>query len=636
MLTPQQGEVIAGRYRLQRELARGGMGSVWAGKDDKLRRRVAIKLVAPDWDDASDAHERFEREAMAVAQLQSPHVVQVFDYGVERGYPYIVMELLEGEDLRSRLHKIKRISLENAAHVLVQTAKALSVAHAAGIVHRDLKPGNVFLVRAGEEEIVKVLDFGVAQNNATDLLDDKREEGVIGTPQFMSPEHARGQVVDHRSDLWSLGVIIYKALTGRLPFQGRTPTSVIVKVCTKDPESIRKLAPDLPHELEAFFDRALARDRDQRFSSAREMALAFSRISPVTFTTLSMPDPAQIEAAIRRAKDAAVQEDDEAATMAIDALTEAFSGFAIDEKTSVHLPTSLAKALPIPKPPPRRSRPRADEDEEEVEWPTSAVSATQAAAIVQAAADSMPEAVPSDPLELQTPTPSLAHMGAAESPAPSSDSGARDSDPPASRPRLSTPTLRGVVDFDSLPSEPPEEHSRPTLLLALGAVVIGVLVAFIGSAVVNGGPDSEEPPAGAAVASDGSPNGSQAMATAASDIGETERSASDEPGADEPGADEPGADEPGADEPGADEPGADEPGSGVGASTPSKPSPRKPNPVAATPPGASPPGASPPGASPPEPGPTSAPPPAPPPPAAPPPAPKPAPPSGGDPFAERL
>ena len=325
MLKPQQGEVIAERYRLESEIARGGMGSVWAGQDEKLRRKVAVKLVAPDWDPEgirTDAQEQFEHEAMAVAQLQSPHVVQVFDFGVDRGYPYIVMELLDGEDLRSRLYALKRLSLETAGHILVQTAKALSVAHAAGIVHRDLKPGNVFLVRSGEEEICKILDFGVAKNSDTDLLEEAvdDDEQVMGTPQFMAPEQARGLDVDHRADLWSLGVIVYRALTGRLPYRGRTATSVIVKVCTTDPQPVSELAPDLPVELDEFFRKALAREPDERFNSAREMALAFSRITPITFTTLSMPDPKQIEEAIQQAAKAAAQdEDDEAETMAVDA-----------------------------------------------------------------------------------------------------------------------------------------------------------------------------------------------------------------------------------------------------------------------------------------------------------------------------
>ena len=465
MLRPKKGERIANRYRLERELARGGMGSVWAGRDDKLRRKVAVKLVAPDSSfatdaDAASAHERFEREAMAVAQLQSPHVVQVFDYGVERGYPYIVMELLEGEDLRTRLHAIKRVSLETAAHILVQTAKALSVAHAAGIVHRDLKPGNIFLVRAGEEEIVKVLDFGVAQNNAADLLDHDGEP-VMGTPQFMSPEHARGLLVDHRTDLWSLGVIVYKALTGHLPFQGRTPTSVIVKVCTEDPKPILDLAPDLPNELDEFFRRALARDREQRFGSAREMALAFSRISPVTFTTLNMPDPAEIEEAIRRAREAAAE--DEGATVAVDALTRAVDGSLAEEQleTVVHDPSSVlprvAAAIPPPTPPPRRSRSGAPDvagPGEDDEAPTTAVSAAALGDLALLVADE----------DADTATPEV---------------------PPHGALRPSTPTLRGLADRDSNP--PPSERSsaRPTLMLALGAVLVGILVAFVGSAVLR-------------------------------------------------------------------------------------------------------------------------------------------------------
>ncbi|MBW2456924.1 MAG: serine/threonine protein kinase, partial [Deltaproteobacteria bacterium] len=376
MLEPNKWEVIADRYRLTRELARGGMGSVWAGQDKKLRRNVAVKLVAPTWDGASEAREQFEREAMAVAQLQSPHIVQVYDFGVERECPYIVMELLEGEDLRTRLHQVKRVTLETAAQILVQTAKALSVAHAVGIIHRDLKPGNIFLVRANEEELVKVLDFGVAKQVQTeDLLKAERgTEPVMGTPQFMSPEQARGLAnIDHRTDLWALGVIIYRALTGHLPFHAATPTEVIVKVCTEDPRKVSELAPDLPAELDEFFARALARDPNQRFETARQMTLAFSRISPVTFTTLSMPDPdPAIEEAIRLARAAAGtdvldddDDDDDAATVAFDGqaaqqLADDIDDAKVRPKTGEPVPRTLrgqGRPLPAPTPPPRRSHP---------------------------------------------------------------------------------------------------------------------------------------------------------------------------------------------------------------------------------------------------------------------------------------
>ena len=299
MLQTSPSTIIGGRYELQRELARGGMGSVWVAKDRKLRRAVAVKVMVPMWADSADATTRFEREAMAVAQLQSPHVVQIFDYGIEEGCPYIVMELLEGEDLRGRLQRQERLDLDTAGKVLVQTAKALSAAHAAGIIHRDLKPGNIFLAKSRDEEIVKVLDFGVAKfdQDATGAANDTKEEKtkagtLLGTPQYMSPEQARGlSNIDQRADLWSLAVIIYRALVGRLPFTGKSAADVIVKICTQEPNKPTLLAPDLPAEVDRFFKRAFARNINERFESARQMAVAFSRIAPTSFPSLSMPEP---------------------------------------------------------------------------------------------------------------------------------------------------------------------------------------------------------------------------------------------------------------------------------------------------------------------------------------------------------
>jgi serine/threonine-protein kinase len=310
---PRPGELVANRYRLEREIARGGMGAVWAAEDPKLRRAVAIKLLAGSWGASEDARRRFEREAMAVAQLSCPQVVQIFDYGVERDVPFIVMELLDGEDLQKRLKHEKRLTVETAVSVVWQTARALGVAHAAGIIHRDLKPGNVFLVRQGEEELVKVLDFGVAKTRF-DPVDDTRKSGgaligtphhridvgaeatkvgtLLGTPQYMSPEQASGLAkLDHRADLWSLAAIAYRMLTGKLPFNGRTAAEVIAKVVGGPPPLPSSVVSDLPFELDAFFERAFARDPAHRYQSARELARALASISSMSMPTMSVPEP---------------------------------------------------------------------------------------------------------------------------------------------------------------------------------------------------------------------------------------------------------------------------------------------------------------------------------------------------------
>jgi len=261
------------------------MGSVWEALHLGLQSAVVIKFVrfdraAVDGDDA--AHEqllrtRFEREARAAAQVRSANVVQILDYGVDRGMPYLVMEMLEGEDLAARLGKSGRLSLVDTASIVRQVARALERAHGAGLVHRDLKPQNIFLARDGADEVVKVLDFGVAKELRRERKDDDStvDGVVIGTPSYMSPEQAMGRSdIDHRSDLWSLGVIAFRALTGQKPFEASLIFEAIVKICSAPLPSATSIAPDLGKDVDAFFLRALARPPEDRFQSARELTQA--------------------------------------------------------------------------------------------------------------------------------------------------------------------------------------------------------------------------------------------------------------------------------------------------------------------------------------------------------------------------
>ncbi len=232
MNEPKGGRVIAGKFRLEWPIGRGGMGTVWAAMHLQLDMPVAVKFMDPSAADA-DGRLRFEREARAIAQLRSPHVVQVLDHGVDNGTPYIVMELLEGEDLEARLRRTKKLAIPVATRIFSQSARALRRAHDAGIVHRDLKPNNVFLARVDDEEVVKLLDFGVAKlqwNGALDPHNESTQQGLLlGSPCYMSPEQARGHKnIDHRSDLWSLAVILFRSLTGVRPFDANTIADLII------------------------------------------------------------------------------------------------------------------------------------------------------------------------------------------------------------------------------------------------------------------------------------------------------------------------------------------------------------------------------------------------------------------------
>jgi serine/threonine-protein kinase len=278
---PAPGVIITGKYRLERPLASGGMGSVWVARHVELGLPVAIKFIGPELASSSDSRMRFDREAKAAALIQSPYVVSVQDYGVDDHLPYIVMELMRGEDLEERLRRRGRIPLHEASAFFMQIAKGLRRAHEMGIIHRDLKPRNLFIAQNDDEETIKILDFGIAKSVSRILATEATTTGnVMGSPFYMSPEQIRGaRDIDLRTDLWSLGVVLFQMLTATLPFHGEVVGDIIGKILADPIPIATHLAPDLPPAIDDFFARALARDRAHRFQSAREMADALADIA---------------------------------------------------------------------------------------------------------------------------------------------------------------------------------------------------------------------------------------------------------------------------------------------------------------------------------------------------------------------
>jgi serine/threonine protein kinase len=250
------------------------MGAVWVAEHLTLRSKVAIKLIDAALASSADAVQRFEREARAAAKLRSPHVVQVLDFGVDAGTPYIAMELLEGESLRARLDVRGRLSARETSVLMDQLARAVSRAHAEGFVHRDLKPDNVFLVEEDDGFFVKVLDFGIAKalRPTPTVTGGARtlSGALLGTPHHMSPEQAEGRSVDARSDLWSMGVIAFECLTGRLPFTGDSLPAILRSICY-DPIVVPSDVAVVPPGFDAWFACALARDPERRFQNARAL-----------------------------------------------------------------------------------------------------------------------------------------------------------------------------------------------------------------------------------------------------------------------------------------------------------------------------------------------------------------------------
>lgn len=281
----QMGQLIAGKYRVEQLLGRGGMGVVMAALHEQLNQRVALKFLTDDAYQQPEAVTRFLREARAAVQIQSEHVARVTDVGtLESGAPYMVMEYLRGQDLKEVSMRRGPLPVVEAVDYLLQACDAVAEAHSLGIVHRDLKPSNLFLTeRADGSPLVKVLDFGISKalhKGETSQLQMTASAAIMGSPQYMSPEQIRSSKnVDARADVWALGTILHELLTGAPAYVADTVPGLLAMIVADPPPPLCASRPDAPAELEAVILRCLEKDRERRFSGVGEFARAIERFA---------------------------------------------------------------------------------------------------------------------------------------------------------------------------------------------------------------------------------------------------------------------------------------------------------------------------------------------------------------------
>jgi serine/threonine-protein kinase len=274
-IAPKPGDIVAGKYRLVRPVGLGAMGLVFEADHLRMRQHVAIKFMQSKLVGQADAVARFEREGRAASRLTSPHATRIFDVDTTPdGVPYIVSELLEGHDLRFELDDRGKLPTEEAITYVIQACAAMAEAHSLGIVHRDLKPSNLFLAKTSVGRVVKVLDFGISKME--EELELTNTGIQLGSPRYMSPEQVEAKRVDRRADLWALGVILFRAISGAYPFEGTTSISLALAILTQTPRDLAELVPGIPPGLVEAIGKALARDLAARHSTARDFADALS------------------------------------------------------------------------------------------------------------------------------------------------------------------------------------------------------------------------------------------------------------------------------------------------------------------------------------------------------------------------
>jgi serine/threonine-protein kinase len=313
---PLIGSVVAGRYRIVELLGRGGMGVVYRVEHARIGKLMALKLLTGELSRDPEIVARFKREALMVSKLSHPNTVQVFDFGVSDGLTYLAMEYLRGDDLGRIVRKSGPLPAERCAKVIIQVCSSLAEAHGLGIVHRDLKPENIFLLSGqGENDVVKVLDFGLAKLRESSELGEVTSRGaIVGTPYYMSPEQIRGEAADPRSDIYSLGALMYAVLTGEPVFDAPRPMGVLTKHLTDAPvsPSARFPALGIPPGISAVVMRALEKDPARRFQSVQELQFALIselRTAGATSSVELLLDSGQLHALRRTDEDAATRDE---------------------------------------------------------------------------------------------------------------------------------------------------------------------------------------------------------------------------------------------------------------------------------------------------------------------------------------
>ena len=297
----QQGQVLDGKYKIVRVIGEGGMGAVYEGENIRIRRRVAIKVLHAGVASNTEMVQRFEREAQVAGTVGNDHILEILDLGaLPGGERYMVMEYLDGETLTDRIKARTQVAPAEAVQLLRQVLRGLSAAHAAGIVHRDLKPDNIFILKekAGIRDFVKIIDFGISKFSEVGGQSSRmtRTGALMGTPHYMSPEQATGSMdIDRRTDIYAVGIIMYEAVTGRVPFQAETFNQLLFEIALAKIIPARQVVPDLDPAIDSIIMKASARDPAQRFQSCEEF-LAALQAWERTGSAVSLPPEQSLEA----------------------------------------------------------------------------------------------------------------------------------------------------------------------------------------------------------------------------------------------------------------------------------------------------------------------------------------------------